>query len=151
MKRQRSKNLDPSGGELIVGLFDRWTGPLSWERVIDAVEMRLFFRYTRQTLSGHHRIREAFVVCKERLANAPSKLGGKPISPEHRALLERLARRDAEVMRLRAENQRLTEQFVVWIYNAHIRGVSLSDLERPLPPADRGQTRRGLRAVESGK
>ena len=75
----------------------------------------------------------------------------KSISPEHRALLERLARRDAEVMRLRAENQRLTEQFVVWIYNAHIRGVSLSDLERPLPPVDRGQTRRGLRAVEGGK
>lgn len=151
MTRHRSKNLQPNDIDLIVGLFDCWTGSLSWERVIDTVETRLFFRYTRQALSGHRRISEAFGLCKERLAAVTHKRDSKPLSPELRALQERLARRDAEVQRLRAENQRLLEQFVVWIYNAQIRGVSQSDLERPLPPVDRGQTRRGLRAIEGGK
>jgi hypothetical protein len=107
VKRQRSKNLQPSDIKLIIGVFDGWAGPVSWERVIDAVEARLFFRYTRQALSSHQKIREAFGLCKERQASAAGKSESKPLSPEQRALQERLARREAEILRLKAANDQL--------------------------------------------
>lgn len=151
MTRQRSRNLAHDDVELIVGLLDGWGGALTWNRLIESVERRLFFRYTRQALHAHQRIQDAFHVCKERLARAPRKAGEKHVSPEMRVLMERLARRDAEVERLQAENQRLMEQFVVWLYNAQTKAVSLAELERPLPRVDRGQTKSELRFVGSGR
>lgn len=150
MKGRRSKNLGPYEIDVVVSLLDGWSGPLSWNSVIDAIELRLFFRYTRQALSGHERVGDAFRLCKDRLAKAQHKHRSKPQSPEKRAIHERLERRDAEVTRLRAENQQLMEQFVVWLYNAQIRGVSQAELERPLPTVDRGQTRRELRSITGG-
>ncbi len=65
--------------------------------------------------------------------------------------MERLARRDAEVERLKTENQRLMEQFVVWLYNAQIRGIGQAELGRPLPRVDRGQTKAELRVASNGR
>ena len=41
---------------------------------------------------------------------------------------------------MEAENQRLFEQFVVWAYNAHTRGLDKEFLSHPLPRVNRGQT-----------
>jgi hypothetical protein len=150
MTKQRSRNLSPEDVELIVGLLDGWGGALTWKGLIESVERRLCFRYTRQALHAHQRIRDAFGLCKERLARGSRKKGEKHISPEMRLLMERLARRDAEVERLKAENQRLMEQFVVWLYNAQIRGIGQAELDRPLPRVDRGQTKAELRVVGNG-
>lgn len=151
MTKQRSRNLSPEDVELIVGLLDGWGGALTWKGLIESVERRLYFRYTRQALHAHQRIRDAFGLCKERLARGSRKRGEKHISPEMRLLMERLARRDAEVERLKGENQRLMEQFVVWLYNAQIRGIGQTDLGRPLPRVDRGQTKAELRVVGNGR
>ena len=40
---------------------------------------------------------------------------------------------EARVERLTRENNRLLEQFVRWAHNASRRGMSLEDLDRPLP------------------
>lgn len=151
MTKQRSRNLSPEDVELIVGLLDGWSGTLTWTGLIECVERRLYFRYTRQALHAHQRIRDAFGLCKERLARGPRKKGVKHVSQEMRLLIERLARRDAEVERLKAENQRLMEQFVVWLYNAQIRGLGQAELGRPLPRVDRGQTKTELRVVGNGR
>lgn len=37
------------------------------------------------------------------------------------------------------KNAELPQQFVVWQYNAHIRGLSDSELNKALPGVDRGQ------------
>jgi hypothetical protein len=137
--------------ELITGLLDGWDGVLTWKLLIDSIERRLFFRYTRQTLHAHQRIKDAFKLSKERLARAPRKPREKHVSPEMRLLIERLARRDAEVTRLKTENQRLMEQFVTWLYNAQTKAISLAELERPLPRVDRGQTKTELRVVGRGQ
>lgn len=150
MTKQRSRNLSPEDVELIVGLLDGWSGTLTWKGLIESVERRLYFRYTRQALHAHQRIRDAFGLCKERLARWDRKRGEKHVSPEMRLLMERLARRDAEVERLKGENQRLMEQFVVWLYNAQIRGIGEAELGRPLPRVDRGQTKAELRVVGNG-
>lgn len=151
MTKQRSRNLSSEDVELIVGLLDGWGGSLTWKSLIESVERRLYFRYTRQALHAHQRIRDAFGLCKERLARGSRKKGEKHISPEMRLLMERLVRRDAEVERLKGENQRLMEQFVVWLYNAQIRGIGQAELGRPLPRVDRGQTKAELRVVGSGR
>jgi hypothetical protein len=151
MTKQRSRNLSPEDVELIVGLLDGWGGALTWKGLIESVERRLYFRYTRQALHAHQRIQDAFKLCKERLARGSRKKGEKHVSQEMRLLMERLARRDAEVERLKAENLRLMEQFVIWLYNAQIRGVGQAELDRPLPRVDRGQTKAELRVVGSGK
>ena len=151
MTRQRSRNLSPEDVELIVGLLDGWSGMLSWKALIESVERRLYFRYTRQALHAHQRIRDAFGLCKERLARGSRKKGEKHVSQEMRLLMERLARRDAEVERLKAENQRLMEQFVVWLYNAQIRGIGQAELGRSMPRVDRGQTKAALSVVGGGR
>lgn len=151
MTRQRSRNLTQDDVELIIGLLDGWNGILTWKLLIDSVERRLFFRYTRQTLHTHRRIQNAFRLSKERQALAPPKLSDKRVSSEMQILIERLARRDAEITRLKAENQRLMEQFVTWLYNAQTKAVSLTELERPLPRVDRGQSKTELRVVSRGQ
>lgn len=90
------------------------------------------FRYTRQALSNHEQICEAFRPAKVRLLEGRTAgAARKPKTPEEQALSARLARRDAEVIRLRAENQRLMERPVVWLYNAQVRGISEVDLDHP--------------------
>lgn len=144
----RSRNLGAKDLDVIVGLLDGWSGALSWNQLIGAVELCLFFRYTRQALNNQDRISEAFRLCKVRMTECSSaSREAKAKTPEEQALRERLARRDAEVVRLTAQNQRLIERHVVWLYNAQARGLSFSDLDRPLPPVHRGQTKFGLRSA----
>lgn len=50
---------------------------------------------------------------------------------------ETIMRLEAKVARLEAEKAVLTEQFVVWLYNANARGITDEQLNRPLPPAAR--------------
>jgi len=150
MTRLRSRNLGPEEIDLVVGILDGWADTLSWNHLIDVVELRLLSRYTRQALSNHEQICEAFRLAKVRLLDGrTARSARKPKTPEEHALLARLARRDAEVIRLRAENQRLIERHVVWLYNAQVRGISDVDLDRPLPPVHRGQTKIELRVSNS--
>ena len=142
MTRTRGRNLGGKEIDLIVGVLDGWSGALTWIKLIDAVERRLYCRYTRQALSSHDRISEAFLLCKARLAGCLSaSRDRKPKTSEEQALYARLARRDAEVIRLRSENQRLIERHVLWLYNAQMGGLGLPELDRPLPPVHRGQTK----------
>ncbi|RJG12188.1 hypothetical protein D3879_02380 [Pseudomonas cavernicola] len=143
MMIQRAKNLTDADIEVIVKVLDGWEGKLTWELLIEAIESRVYLRYTRQALFNHERIRLAF----QRYKGRPS---GEAEVAEHqdKALsktvvwkkLERLKRLEAENARLLEENNRLLEQFVVWAYNAHLRGLDEASLSRPLPRVGRDQT-----------
>jgi hypothetical protein len=145
MKRTRSKNLDDNDIQEIVEILDGWSGRLSWDLLIDAVEVRRFNRYTRQTLYKHERIRHAFGLRKKRLADGSGSPKREAMSSELQAALGRIARLEAENARLRSENNRLLEQFVRWSYNAHTRGLNEELLNRSLPHVIRGQTIRADR------
>jgi len=142
MTRVRSKNLGDAEIAAIVAILDGWSGKLSWEGLIDAIERRRLGRYTRQALHKHTRIRDAFALQKETLARQGELAEPQAASPELAAALQRIARLEAESNRLAAENQRLLEQFVCWAYNAHTRGMDEAFLSRPLPPVHRQQTKR---------
>jgi len=144
----RAKNLRDEDIERIVEVLDGWSTKLTWELLIDAVEKRLFARYTRQALHKHARIKEAFAQRKAWLAG-----GGRPrraaASPELQLALDRIERLTGENERLKAENNRLLEQFVRWAYNAHTRNLDQSFLNRPLPEVDRQPTRVGRSGLTS--
>jgi hypothetical protein len=142
MKRIRARNLDDEDIGDIVALLDSWSGRLSWELLIEAVEKRKFARYTRQALHRHERIRYAFSVRKQAITRNTGAGSAQVTSPELRAALERIARLEGENARLTAENHRLLEQFVCWAYNAHTRGLDKDFLSRPLPAVNRDQTPR---------
>jgi hypothetical protein len=142
MRHRRSRNLDDAAISEIVGIVDGFTGPLSWKRLIEAIEELTRVRYTRQALNNHARIKLAFSVRRELLKATGRPMRVKTANPELAALLEVNARREAEIERLKAENARLLEQFVRWSYNANNRGVGEEVLNRPLPDVNRGHSLR---------
>lgn len=136
---RRGKNLTDDAIEQIVRLLDGWEGKLTWEALIDAIVTRLHCRYTRQALHKHERIRAAYALRKESLGGQKDAAVSGRSGPLADAMA-RIARLEAENQRLEAENQRLLEQFVVWAYNAHTRGLDKEFLTQPLPRVNRGQT-----------
>ncbi len=141
--KSRARNLHDEDIEAICRLLDGWDGKLSWELLVEAIESQLNALYTRQALSQRARIKQAFQVTKERIAGQPRsrKDGSTGLGPiEAQALLERHSRLEAENTRLKVENERLLEQFVVWAYNASSHGLDVRFLNRPLPRVDRDQT-----------
>jgi hypothetical protein len=113
----RAPNLSASDIETVVGVLDGWTGKLTWERLIAVLEATLRATYTRQALSNHARIADAFDQRKKGLrgADCAKKPAPRDTSPEMQAALQRLERVEAENARLTAENERLLVQFVLWL------------------------------------
>lgn len=139
MKRLRARNLEDDDIADIVALLDGWSGKLSWELLIEAIEKRKYGCYTRQALHRHERISQAFSLRKAALSEGECA-AARARSPELQMALDRITRLEAENARLAAENQRLLEQFVCWAYNAHARGLDHAFLSRPLPAVNRDQT-----------
>ena len=137
----RAKNLRDEDVAKIVEVLDGWSGKLTWGLLIDAIEKRVFARYTRQALHKHTRIKDAFAHRKASLASSGERPRKMASSPELQLALDRIERLIGENERLEAENNRLLEQFVRWAYNAHTRNLDEAFLNRPLPKVDRQQTR----------
>lgn len=137
----RAKNLRDDDVANIVEILDGWSGKLTWDLLIDAIERRFFARYTRQALHKHTRIKDAFTLRKELLANNGERPRKTVSSPDLQLALDRIDRLTGENERLKAENTRLLEQFVRWAYNAHTRNLDETFLSRPLPEVNRRQTR----------
>ncbi|WP_174864243.1 hypothetical protein [Comamonas jiangduensis] len=134
---RRAKNLSDEDITKIVGILDGWSGKLTWDLLIEAVERHLFARYTRQALHKHPRIQDAFELRKKALSadsDRPQKLAS---TPEMQAALEKIERLEAQVQRIEAENNRLLEQFARWAYNANMRGLEEAFLNSPLPDVNR--------------
>jgi hypothetical protein len=130
--RHRNKNLDDLMIASIVEILDGWSSDkLTWNYLIDRVQMVARKRYTRQALSNHPRIKEAFSNRKTQLKKV-SSVAVKNLTPDQ----ERIVRLEAEVDRLKMENNNLLEQFHRWVYNGGIYGLSTKmreSMNYPLP------------------
>lgn len=60
--KKRSKNLGDADVKQIAEILDGWADKLSWELLIEAIELRMFNRYTRQALYKHERIPSCFRI-----------------------------------------------------------------------------------------
>ena len=119
----------------IVEVIDGFAGQLTWKELIDAIAIRLGESPTRQALSRHRRVAKAFQLKKKllRKGRPELKLGRAEVEKLH----DQIGRLKSENARLTAENTELLDQFRRWAYNASISGLSMSDLNRPLPKVDR--------------
>lgn len=121
----------------IVELLDGWRGRLTWDKLIDACKPVIGTAPARQTLFRSTRVAQAFKLAKARLKEVPTLPKNLPTV---QIALDRIARLTAENERLKMENTRLLEQFVVWQYNAHVHGLASAQLNAPLASVHRGQT-----------
>lgn len=138
MTGKRGKKLTPERVKEIVHIIENFGGEISWQKVVESIERALLIRYTRQALASHKVIQNAFVAAGLKSALARSK------TPTGRR-----ARGDARVERYKADNDRLLKEndrlinlHIIWLYNATLHGLSEEQLNMPIPPVNRGQTRR---------
>ncbi|MBB5940797.1 hypothetical protein [Xanthomonas sp. 3307] len=123
----------------IVEILDGWKSELTWEALVQTCQKRLDLQPVRQTLYRSMRIREAYELAKARVRSDALSV---PLPSSLRAAGERIVRLEAENARLRRENDGLMGQFVIWQYNAHLRGMFEAELNCPLPEVDLGLTQR---------
>lgn len=119
-------------------LLDGWKGTLTWDALSEASLRAIGMNPTRQTLSRIVRIQDAFAAAKARIRVGDGEVRKVPHSIKLAA--DRIARLENENARLSRENAALLEQFVVWQYNAYVKGMTQAELNRPLPKVDRAVT-----------
>jgi hypothetical protein len=85
-------------------------------------------------LDGHKQIQQAFADKKARLKDG---LGEVKVPPSLAIAGQRIKRLEEENSRLKGENSRLLEQYVIWQYNAYRHGLNEKKLNSPLPIIDR--------------
>ena len=127
--RDRSPNLDERRIGDIVRVVRRLPGKLSWDAVVDAVEVRFGCRYTRQTLFAHPPIRLAY---QERKSGSPVRPGERPMSERARTAARAKTRLLAELTEVKRREELLLERIATWMYNAHANGIPLALLDAKL-------------------
>lgn len=148
--RKRARNLDDKAIEQIVEILDGWNSPkLTWELLIEQVLLRLRAHYTRQALNNYVRIKEAFSARKQALAGCGPK-ERKVESPDQ----QRIARLEAEIERLKRENNALLEQFNRWVYNGYLKQMDermREFMNQPLPSVHREPSEKSPASKGGGK
>ena len=113
-----------------VNMLDGWAGKLTWDLYLETLAVDVGHRYTKAAMLRHGRIKDAWDHAKERCRGS-NEDSSKP--PEVALMDSRNRELEERIQRLTRENTRLLEQFVRWAHNASRRGMSLEELERPLP------------------
>lgn len=129
-----AKHLTDQDIDNIIGILDGWQGKLTWDNLCEAASKQVGKRPTRQSLNAHKRIKQAFSDKKERLKGDSQEAKTPPSLAIAGQRIERLQEENA---RLKKENSRLLEQYVVWQYNAYRHGLTEDKLNVPLPVIDR--------------
>lgn len=135
--RKRAPNLDSSRVNEIVDLIERWTRvKLTWEFLVDAIEVKTAARYTRQALSKHTAIQRAYEIKNEMLSTAHKGRRSTSIT-DLDAAYQTIERQKIELRRLAHVETTLLEQFARWAYNASLEGYDTAKLDKYVPPVNR--------------
>lgn len=126
--------LNDNGIDKAVRLLDGWAGKLTWDRYLAMLEVEIGHKYTKAAMLRHPRIKAAWDYAKE-LARDDNGVTVSRSAVETEKALERVKLLESRVERLTRENNALLEQFVRWSHNAVRGGLTLDDLDRPLPYA----------------
>lgn len=127
-----AKHINGYHEKKIVDLINTWSidEKLTWDALCDRLVRIIGKRPSRQSLSSHVRIAESFSVKK-----ATIKSGAiHTVKPANlKVASQRIRRLEAENEALKALNERYLEQFKVWLYNAHLKQITIEELNNPLP------------------
>ncbi|OBU31956.1 hypothetical protein [Photobacterium phosphoreum] len=136
-----AKHLTDKDISNVVELLDEWStdSKLTWDRLVEAVKYNYKLVTTRQTLEKQVRIKIAFVEVKSIVSGngGKAKNSVRSLPPSLKVAAERLNTQERKIARLELENQRLLEQFQVWLYNAYLHDITIDQLNEPLPTKDK--------------
>ncbi|GJI89018.1 hypothetical protein [Duganella hordei] len=141
MKKIRAPDLTEERISIVLDTLDSWSGKLTWELLLDAVESLTGLRYSRFTFAEYPEIANAFSLKKDTLRGTLPRSRGEPQDERIRAALMQVKRHQAKSARLQAENNLLIEQFVIWAINAERKGVTIAMLNNPLPKPHRDRSK----------
>ena len=132
-----AKHLTESDRAEIVGIINGWPAKprLTWEQLINRIEVILGVRPTRQTLDRHADIKYAFRVWKKAPAPTP-----RSQSQSVKILQQRNERLEADNTLLAAQVEFFRQTFTQWEYNAYRRGITLEMLSESLSGTDRDRS-----------
>ncbi|WP_323636979.1 hypothetical protein [Pectobacterium polaris] len=132
-----SKKLTEREKTLIINTILGWSGPgITWEELCEECATFLNSKPSRQTLSYHKDINEAFKSKKHGIKNNKNNFK-KPSSLSVASQL--ILNFESEIQLLKEENRKLKQQFVTWQLNAHKHNINEKTLNEPLPAIDRGR------------
>lgn len=141
MKKARAPDLTEERIQKVIDTIDAWRGKLTWDLLLETVEVATGHRYSRFTFAEYPQIADAFTLKKQVLRGTWDGDASQPRDVRVRAALEQVARYRFKVERLERENQLLLEQFVTWATNAERKGVTMDMLNAPLTKPDRDRTK----------
>lgn len=138
-----AKHLNRQDIEAIVNLIRGWNEPkITWAAICDEVEPLVGKRPTRQSLSAHEAITDAYQSKKDSIKG---KAPVKPRPASLNAAASRIANLEAEVAELKEQNRKYKQMFVVWQYNAYKRGMTDESLNAAMPKIDRERSDNAVR------
>ncbi|MBA5603098.1 hypothetical protein H1224_18780 [Pectobacterium aroidearum] len=133
-----SKKITKREKTLIINTILGWseTG-ITWEGLCEECATFLKSKPSRQALSYHKDINEAFKSKKHGIKNNKNNFK-KPSSASIASQL--ILNFESEIRLLKEENRKLKQQFVTWQFNAFKHNINEMLLNEPLPKIDRGRT-----------
>ena len=128
--------IDADTAERICALIRSWpSGPMTWELLVETLATRGDGAWTRQGLHKHAVIAAEFAKRKKELRNGDRVV----VDPERAVANQRIAELTSKVFELERKLAHYEERHVTMMRNAAVRGMTMEELERPLPPVDRAK------------
>jgi hypothetical protein len=117
---------------------DRKYGKLTWDRLIARLEQS-GRTWTRQALFAKEKVAEAFERAKDEIRGVAPKAARKQSDDSAVALLEsKIASQQVEIDSLTRTLRDYDERFIRYQHNAQRRGVTVAELNMPLPESPHG-------------
>lgn len=131
------KKLTKSEKNMILNTIWGWSdSSITWEQLCEECSSFLKSRPSRQTLSYHKDIANAYLSKKKGIVDNANKFK-KPSSLTNASKI--IFNLESRIKHLEDENRKLKEKFVLWQFNAYIYDIKEHQLEEPLPKIDRGR------------
>ncbi|MFD0966862.1 hypothetical protein ACFQ02_08455 [Seminibacterium arietis] len=122
--------------EEILLLINTWDSKLTWDLLCHKVAELLNVRsIERQSLANYPDIQKAFSKRKQKMKEQEAAIPEKNVTIDY--LQKQVNNLKAQVQRLEEINDRYKKTFVIWQYNAYMKGMTENDLNKPLVAVNR--------------
>lgn len=122
--------------EEILLLINTWDSKLTWDLLCHKVAELLNVRsIERQSLANYPDIQKAFSKRKQKIKEQEAAIPEKNVTIDY--LKKQVNNLKAQVQRLEGINDRYKKTFIIWQYNAYMKGMTENDLNKPLVAVNR--------------
>lgn len=122
--------------EEILLLINTWDSKLTWDLLCHKVAELLNVRsIERQSLANYPDIQKAFSKRKQKIKEQEAAIPEKNVTIDY--LKKQVNNLKAQVQRLEDINDRYKKTFIIWQYNAYMKGMTENDLNKPLVAVNR--------------